>query len=70
MLQAQGRVIVRILVNATGEPVQWVVPSAKIADVLRDAVMAHVPALRFRPAMDEGQAVACWVTLPFRFVLK
>ncbi len=64
----EGRVSVQVLVGTDGSVIQ--VGSYNGPDVFRDEVMSKVTALRFTPAIQQGNAVKCWVTVPFNFTLK
>jgi|CryGeyStandDraft_6_1057127.scaffolds.fasta_scaffold62696_1 TonB family protein len=70
----EGTVWLKVLVDSMGTPVYAKVAKLKQSVPVRnffdrptlDAVMKF----RFRPAMEKGRPVACWVVIPFRFTLK
>ena len=65
----QGMVVARILVGKDGRYQQHEIAKSD-APELQAAVEPHLAALQFEPLRDaEGQAVAAWVNLPFRFKL-
>lgn len=64
----EGRVTVQVLVGKDGSVVQ--VGSYSGPDVFRDEVTSKVTNLRFSPAIQQGNAVNCWVTVPFSFTLS
>ncbi|BFI95048.1 MAG: energy transducer TonB [Rhodanobacter sp.] len=67
----QGTVLLRVLVDETGKPVQAEVEQSSGYAVLdhsaREQVMAH---WRFQPATAEGHAVRAWARVPVSFVLN
>jgi TonB family protein len=67
--QAQGMVVARVLVGKDGRYQRHVIVQAADPS-LQKAVAAHLPALRFAPAIRERQAVPFWVNIPFRFQLQ
>lgn len=64
----EGRVTVQVLVGKDGSVQQ--VGSYKGPDVFRDEVTSKVTNLRFSPAIQQGNPVNCWVTVPFSFTLS
>jgi len=64
----EGRVTVQVLVGKDGSVVQ--VGKFSGPDVFRDEVTSKVSNLRFSPAIQQGNPVNCWVTVPFSFTLS
>jgi len=64
----EGRVSVTVLVGTDGSVIQ--VGSFNGPDVFRDEVSSKVMNLRFTPAIQQGNPVKCWVTVPFSFKLS
>ena len=66
----QGTVLLRVLVDETGTPVQVEVEHGSGYALLdrsaREQVLAH---WRFQPAMVDGHAVRAWAQVPVSFVL-
>lgn len=62
----KGKVVAKILVDETGHVIryQFVQESDPL---LRDAVVAHIEELLFRPGMKDGKPDKWWVILPFNF---
>ncbi|GAB3789405.1 energy transducer TonB [Dyella agri] len=67
----QGTVLLRVLVDETGKPVQVDIEQGSGHVVLdrsaREQVLAH---WRFQPAMVNGHAVRAWARVPVNFVLQ
>ena len=67
----QGTVLLRVLVDETGKPVQVEVEHGSGHALLdrsaREQVLAH---WRFQPAMVNGHAVRAWARVPVNFVLQ
>ena len=67
----QGTVLLRVLVDETGKPVQVEVEQGSGHAVLdrsaREQVLAH---WRFQPATVDGRAVRAWARVPVNFVLR
>lgn len=64
----EGKVTVKVLVDKNGNVVK--VGSVSGPEVFHDEVTSKVSALKFNPAMQNGEPVNCWVTVPFSFTLK
>lgn len=64
----EGRVTVKILVGKDGGVDK--VGSISGPSVFHDEVRSNVRDLVFVPAMQNGQNVRCWVSVPFNFKLK
>ncbi len=63
----EGKVTVKVLVGPDGSVVQ--VGGFSGPDVFRDEVSSKVMNLQFTPALQQGQPVRCWVSVPFSFTL-
>jgi protein TonB len=67
----QGTVLLRVLVDETGKPVQVEIEQGSGHALLdrsaREQVLAH---WRFQPAMVNGHAVRAWARVPVNFVLQ
>jgi len=63
----EGKVTVKVLVGPDGSVVQ--VGGYSGPDVFRDEVSSKVMSLQFTPALQQGQPVRCWVSVPFSFTL-
>jgi protein TonB len=67
----QGTVLLKVLVDAGGRPMQVVVARSSGSRLLDDAARAHVlAAWRFHPAIRDGHAVAAWALVPVQFNLN
>lgn len=64
----EGRVVVKILVGKDGEVIK--IGSISGPEVFKDEVRDKVYDLVFTPAVQNGQKVKCWVSVPFNFKLK
>jgi protein TonB len=65
----EGQVVVRVLVGKDGRPQKTVVQSSDsqmLDQSAKEAVMKSV----FTPAIQNGQAVTCWVSIPIKFKLR
>ena len=66
----QGTVLLKVLVDASGKPVQVVIEHGSGSRSLDDAARSHVlAAWRFHPAMRDGHAIQAWALVPVRFNL-
>ena len=63
----EGKVSVKVLVGPEGSVER--VGGFSGNDVFSDEVKDKVMALQFTPALQNGKAVSCWVTVPFSFTL-
>jgi protein TonB len=63
----EGKVTVKVLVGPDGSVVQ--VGGFSGPDEFRDDVSSKVMSLQFTPALQQGQPVRCWVSVPFSFTL-
>jgi TonB family protein len=64
--KSKGTVKLRILVDEQGQYVRHMVLEQGHPVFLR-AVISHVSKLRFEPALEKGQPVIRWVTIPFPY---
>jgi len=65
----EGQVIVRVLVGKDGKPKKSVVQytdSQMLDKAAKEAVMKQV----FTPAIQNGQPITCWVSIPIKFRLR
>jgi len=66
----QGTVLLKVLVDPNGKPVQVMIEHGSGSRVLDDAARGHVlAAWRFHPAIRDGRAIEAWVIVPVRFNL-
>lgn len=66
----QGTVMLKVLVDQSGKPVQVVIARSSGSRVLDDAARAHVlAAWRFHPATRDGHTVQTWALVPVKFSL-
>lgn len=66
----QGRVILRVLVNAEGNPDKVEIRTSSGFSPLDDAAFDAVKRWRFVPARQGDKAVAAWVLVPIIFTLE
>jgi protein TonB len=64
----EGRVTVKVLVGTDGSVIK--VGGMSGPDVFHDEVSDKVGDLQFTPALQNGQPVKCWVSVPFSFTLS
>lgn len=64
----EGRVTVKVLVNTDGSVMK--VGGISGPEVFHSEVSDKVMNLTFTPALQNGQPVRCWVSVPFNFSLK
>lgn len=64
----EGRVTVKVLVGTDGSIIK--VGGMSGPDVFHDEVSDKVTSLQFTPALQNGQPVKCWVSVPFSFTLS
>jgi protein TonB len=68
---AQGTVLLKVLVDAGGKPVQVAIERSSGSRTLDDAARRHVlAAWRFHPAMRDGHAIEAWALVPVQFNLS
>jgi periplasmic protein TonB len=66
----QGKVVLRVLVNASGSPDSVEIRSSSGFDRLDDAALDAVRRWRFVPARQGDTPVAAWVLVPLTFTLE
>lgn len=67
----QGTVLLKVLVDAGGKPVQVAIQRSSGSRSLDDAARRHVlAAWRFHPAMRDGRAFEAWALVPVQFNLS
>jgi TonB family protein len=64
----EGIVIVRVLISKEGTPVDFRIDRAD-SDLLVDAAVDAAMATKFTPALERGQPVQVWVSIPINFAL-
>lgn len=64
----EGRVVAKVLVGTDGSVIK--VGGISGPEVFRDEVSEKVMDLQFTPALQGGQPVKCWVSVPFSFTLS
>ncbi len=64
----QGQVVVRVLVNKTGNYDRHRVVKS-VHPILDEAVEQHLSKLKFTPAIQGGRPIKFWVNIPFNFKL-
>ncbi|HXE65965.1 MAG TPA: energy transducer TonB [Rhodanobacteraceae bacterium] len=66
----QGTVLLKVLVDTSGKPVQVAIERSSGSRTLDDAARQHVlAAWRFHPAMRDGHAIQAWALVPVKFNL-
>jgi len=66
----QGRVMLRVLVSAEGQPREVVVDQGSGFDALDAAALAAVRGWRFTPGRRGDTAVEAWVLIPISFTVR
>jgi protein TonB len=67
----QGTVLLRVLVDEHGKPIEVLIMKSSGSRELDDAARAHVlAAWRFHPAQREGHAIQAWAQVPVKFSLS
>lgn len=66
----QGRVMLRVLVDATGRPSQVALAQSSGHPALDESAMSAVRAASFRPYSEGGVPQPVWVNVPIDFVLR
>lgn len=64
----EGRVVAKVLVGTDGSVIK--VGGISGPEVFHDEVADKVMNLQFNPAIQGGQTVKCWVSVPFNFTLS
>lgn len=66
----EGTVLLKVLVDTHGKPVQVMIERGSGSRLLDDAARKHVlAAWRFHPAVRDGHAIEAWALVPVRFNL-
>ncbi|MEN3026872.1 MAG: TonB family protein [Chlorobiota bacterium] len=65
----QGKVYVRVLVGADGKPKRYIVEHSD-NELLTEAAVKAVMSMTFTPAIQNGQPIAVWVSIPIDFRLR
>ncbi len=66
--EVRGAIFVRLVVNKTGSVDSVIVE--KGPEIFRESAIKAAKATTFKPAKQNDRPVACWVILPFRFVIE
>lgn len=66
----EGRVMLRVLVGETGNPLEVQVESSSGHRVLDMAALKAVRKWKFNPGLSNGQPIQGWVLVPINFSLK
>jgi len=67
----EGTVLLRVLVDETGKPIQVLILKSSGSRELDNAAREHVlAAWRFHPAQREGHATQAWAQVPVKFSLS
>ncbi len=66
-VRRDGKVVVRVRVDETGRAADSLLTESSGDPYLDAAVLATVPAMRFKPAMSRDRRVAAWTELPIAF---
>ena len=66
----EGRILLKVLVNANGEPESVVISVSSGFDRLDAAALAAVQQWRFVPAKRNNEAISAYVTVPISFKLN
>jgi protein TonB len=65
----QGKVYVRVLVGTDGKPKRYIVEHSD-NELLTEAAVKAVMSSTFTPAIQNGQPIAVWVSIPIDFRLR
>ena len=65
-----GRVMLRVMIDASGRPAQVAVATSSGHAALDEAAVSALRAAQFRPYLDGGLPQAVWVVIPINFVLQ
>ncbi|MEX0451662.1 energy transducer TonB [Spiribacter sp. 218] len=68
--QLSGTVLLRVLVNTEGGVAEVQIKQSSGHSILDESALTTVRDWTFRPARDEGVAVAQWVEIPISFELR
>ena len=67
----QGTVLLKVLVDTSGKPVQVAIERSSGSRILDDTARQHVlAAWRFHAAMRDGHAIEAWALVPVKFNLS
>ena len=67
----EGKVVLRIHVDASGKPIEVSVENSSGSSILDEAAMQFVKARwHFVPAQQDGRAMEAWALLPIDYVLR
>lgn len=66
----EGRVILKVLVEKSGETGSVNIAKSSGHSVLDQEALKAVAKWRFRPAKKDGETIACWVFIPLSFKLQ
>jgi TonB family protein len=66
-LNEQGDVVIDVLVNEDGTPLETNVRSSSGYPRLDKAALGAAKHWRFKPALDDGKPVDAWISVPMRF---
>lgn len=67
---AEGRVMLRLLLLATGRVSQVTIAQSSGVEALDDAAVKTAQQWRFAPATSDGVPIEAWVVIPIRFVVN
>lgn len=65
----QGKVYIRVLVGTDGKPKRYIVEHSD-NELLTEAAVKAVMSMTFTPAIQNGQPIAVWVSIPIDFRLR
>ncbi len=65
----QGKVYVRVLVGTDGKPKRYIIEHSD-NELLTEAAVKAVMSMTFTPAIQNGQPIAVWVSIPIDFRLR
>lgn len=64
----EGKVRVKVLIDTSGNISK--IGSISGPEVFHTEIRINITKLKFKPAINNGKAVKCWVSVPFNFKLK
>ena len=62
-----GKVVVRCLIGTNGKADKMEVVDSEPAGIFEESALATLKYWEFRPGVKEGEMVATWVKVPFKF---
>lgn len=65
----QGKVYIRVLVGTDGKPKRYIVEHSD-NELLTESAVKAVMSMTFTPAIQNGQPIAVWVSIPIDFRLR